>query len=397
MTRVPVKPEMLQWACERAGLDVDALTKRTALKKLSEWLSENEQPTFKQLEDFAKATHTPFGFFFLAEPPDEPVPIPDFRTMRGDRIQRPSANMLDTIYVCQQRQDWYRQHAQLMGEEPLAFVSSVRVGADVARTAANIRAALELDAPLGVTARNNADALRLLLDRADALGVMVMVSGIVGNHTRRPLDPDEFRGFALVDPLAPLVFVNGADTKAAQIFTLIHELAHIWVGESGVSDVTATSTPRVEIERWCNAVAAEVLAPLVEFKSALRPNAELWGEAHRLADIYRVSTLVVLYRMHDAGRLTREQHAAAFRKESARLSALLAAREESADEGGGNFYYTAKYRLSRRFASAVIASTWEGRSTFTEAFRLLGCRNVRTLENLGEHLGMAEYLSGGAV
>lgn len=397
MTRVPVKPEMLRWACERAGLDIDALTKRQTLKKLPAWLSEDEQPTFKQLEDFAKATHTPFGFFFLAEPPDEPVPIPDFRTMRGDRIQRPSPNMLDTIYVCQQRQDWYRQHAQLIGEEPLAFVNSVLVGADVAQTAASIRAALALDAPLGASARNNADALRLLLDRADALGVMVMVSGIVGNHTRRPLDPDEFRGFALVDPLAPLVFVNGADTKAAQIFTLIHELAHVWAGESGVSDVTATSTPRIEIERWCNAVAAEVLAPLTEFKAALRSNAELWSEAHRLADIFRVSTLVVLYRMHDAGRLTREQHAAAFRRESARLSALVAAREEEAGEGGGNFYHTARYRLSRRFASAVIASTWEGRSTFTEAFRLLGCRNVRTLESLGGHLGMAEYLSGGAV
>jgi Zn-dependent peptidase ImmA (M78 family) len=387
---------MIQWACERAGLNVDALTYR--FPKLPDWVNQDAKPTFKQLEDFAKATHTPFGFFFLAEPPDEPVPIPDFRTMRGDRIQRPSANMLDTIYTCQQRQDWYRQHAQLLGEEPLAFVGSVKIGANISSTAATIRAALALDAPLSGTARTTADAFRLLLDRADALGVMVMVSGVVGNHTRRALDPDEFRGFALVDSLAPLIFINGADTKAAQLFTLIHEIAHVWSGKSGVSDVTAAATPRVETERWCNAVAAEVLAPLAEFTVALRPNAELWGEVHRLADIFRVSTLVVLHRMHDAGRLTREQHAAAFSKESARLSALLAAREESGEGGnGGNFYATAKYRLSRRFAIAVIASTWEGRSTFTEAFRLLGCRNVRTLENLGEHLGLAEYLSGGAV
>lgn len=393
--RVPVKPELIQWACERAGLDAAALARR--VPRLPEWLRGQSHPTLKQLEDLANTTHTPLGFFFLPQPPVEPVPIPDFRTMRGDSIQRPSANMLDTIYVCQQRQDWYRQHAQLMDEEPLAFVSSVRVGTDVVRTAASIRAALGLDTPLGATARTNAEALRLLLDRADALGVMVMVSGIVGNNTRRPLDPDEFRGFALVDPLAPLVFVNGADTKAAQVFTLIHELAHVWAGESGVSDVTATSVPRVRIERWCNAVAAEVLAPLAEFKAALRPNTELWGEAHRLAEIYRVSTLVVLHRMFDAGRLTREQHDRAFGTESARLSALIAARKELGESGGGNYYYTAKYRLSRRFANAVIASTWEGRSTFTEAFRLLGCRNVRTLQNLGEHLGMAEYLSGGPV
>lgn len=395
MTCVTVKPELLEWACQRAGVAPDALAER--FPRLSAWLSREARPTLRQLEAFARATHTPFGYFFLSEPPDEPVPIPDFRTMRGDRIQRPSPNMLDTIYTCQQRQDWYRQHAQLMGEEPLAFVGSVRVGENVTRTAAGVRAALGLDAPLSAAAGTNAEALRLLLDRADTMGVLVMVSGIVGAHTRRRLDPDEFRGFALVDPFAPLVFVNGADTKAAQIFTLIHELAHVWAGESGVSDVTATATPHVEIERWCNAVAAEVLAPLAQFRDVLRPNADVWDEARRLADVFRVSTLVVLRRMLDAGRLSPQQHDRAFAQESARLSALLAEREESGGEGGGNFYYSARYRLSRRFATAVIASTWEGRSTFTEAFRLLGCRNVRTLETLGEHLGMAEYLSGGPV
>ncbi len=398
MARVFVRPVMLKWACRRAGVGVEALTKRPALKKLPEWVAENEQPTFKQLEDFAKATHTPFGFFFLTEPPDEPVPIPDLRTMRGEQVQRPSAEMLDTIYLCQQRQDWYRQYAQLMSEEPLAFVNSVRVGASVVRSAARIRDSLGLDAPLSTAARTTAEALRLLIERADALGVMVMVSGIVGANTRRRLDPEEFRGFALVDALAPLVFVNGADTKPAQLFTLIHELAHVWSGESGVSDVTAASTPRVEVERWCNAVAAEALAPIADFKRALRPSAELWDEVNRLAGVFRVGSLVVLHRMLDAGRLTREEHDRAYGKESARLSALLAAREESGERGtGGNFYATATYRLSRRFATAVIASTWEGRSTFTEAFRLIGCRNVRTLETLGHRLGMAGYLSGGPV
>lgn len=387
---------MLEWACGRAGVSIDALAKRATLKKLPEWLSEDEQPTFKQLEDFAKATHTPFGFFFLEQPPDEPVPIPDFRTMGGERVQRPSADMLDTIYMCQQRQDWYRQHAQLMGEEPLAFVNSVRSGIDVVETAASIRQALRLDAPLSAIAGTTAEALRVLLERVDALGVLVMVTGYVGTNTRRRLDPDEFRGFALVDPLAPLVFVNGRDSKAAQLFTLIHELAHVWAGQSGVSDVS--SSPGADVERWCNAVAAEVLAPLDEFRKTLRSNAEPLGEAHRLADVYRVSTLVVLHRMRDAGRLTREQHDRAYGREAARLSALLAEREESGAGGdGGNYYAAARYRLSKRFATAVIASTWEGRSTFTEAFRLLGCRNVKTLETLGEHLGMEACLSGGPV
>lgn len=396
MLRVAVNSSVLKWAIDRARLSVLDLSIR--FPKLKLWLSGEELPTFRQLENFARITHAPFGFFFLAEPPDEPVPIPDFRTLRGKRVQRPSADMLDTIYVCQQRQDWYREHAQLMSEEPLTFVSSVRVGADIARTAASIRSALGLNEPLGAVARTNADALRVVLERVDAIGVLVMVSGYVGTNTRRRLDPEEFRGFALVDPLAPLVFVNGADTKAAQLFTLIHELAHIWTGESGVSDVTITPNTPLDVERWCNAVAAEVLAPLAGFKAALRPRAELFSEVQRLADIYRVSTLVVLHRMLDAGRLTRKEHDRAYGRESARLSALLAARKESGEGGtGGNYYATARYRLSTRFATAVIASTWEGQSTFTEAFRLLGCRNVRTLETLGERLGMTKYLSGGPV
>lgn len=377
---------MLKWACRRAGVGVDALAAR--FPKLPDWLKGDAEPTFNQLQDFARATHAPFGYFFLTKPPEEPVPIPDLRTVGSVRARKPSANMLDTIYLCQQRQDWYRQHAQLTGDEPLAFVRSVRIGADVVRTAESIRAALGLDGPLSAAAKDMSDAFRLLLDRADELGVIVMVNGIVGNNTRRPLDPEEFRGFALVDPLAPLIFVNGADTKAAQIFTLVHELAHIWSGESGVSDVTTATVSHEGVERWCNAVAAEVLAPLADFKASLRPHAELWAETNRLAASFRVSTLVILRRMRDAGRLTREQHAAAYGKESARLGALMHARKESA-EGGGNFYYTANYRLSTRFASAVIASTWEGRSTFTEAFRLLGCRSIRTLENMARNLGMA--------
>lgn len=386
MLRVPVKPELLHWAVERARHDAGALEKR--FPRLDTWLSGKVNPTFKQLEDFAKATYTPIGYFFLPEPPIETVPIPDLRTMGSRAIERPSPNMLDTIYLCQQRQDWYRQHAMLMGEQPLKFVGSVTPSADVVRSASDIRSTLGLESAMLAEAPDLQGAIRVILDRADAAGVLVMLNGVVGNNTHRVLDTGEFRGFALSDPLAPLIFVNAADTKSAQMFTLGHELAHLWLGESGVSDVTTASTPRADIERWCNAVAAEFLVPLAEFKEALRPNAELWGEVRRLSARFRVSSLVVLRRMRDARRLTRDEHEAAFEQESARLRALMLSRKADG-KGGGDFYLTANYRLGARFATAVVTSAWEGRATFTEAFRLLNCRSVKTLHNLGSSLGLA--------
>lgn len=395
MSRVSVKPELLRWACERAGKPESALAEK--FSAFTDWLTGEKAPTFKQLEDFAKATRTPFGFFFLPEPPVETIPIPDFRTVGSERVQHPSPDLLDTIYLCQQRQDWYRQNALVLGEPPLDFIGSATVQSDVIAAAARIRQAVGFDLDARAEAATFIDAVHMMIDAADNAGVLVMVSGIVGHNSHRPLDTAEFRGFALSDDRAPLIFINGTDTKSGQMFTLAHELAHLWLGESGVSDVTpASSLPaRASVERWCNAVAAEMLVPLGGFRQAYSRRADLKPEMQRLSRQYKVSTLVILRRMLDAGGLSREAFQAAFDAELKRLRAELAKRK--AASSGGDYYATTSVRVSERFARAVLSSTWEGRSTFTEAFRLLGCRNVKTLESLGDRLGMTAYLRGGAV
>jgi transcriptional regulator with XRE-family HTH domain len=217
MMRVEVQPKLLRWARERAGFDLGELTHR--FPQLAAWARGAVRPTLKQIERFAKATYTSIGYFFLQDPPIERVPIPDFRTVGNRHIGRPSPNLLDTIYICQQRQEWYRDFSRSMGGEPLAFVGSLRETGDVVQMAALIRRALGFD----VTERQRiptwTDALRRFIAQADALGVLMMVSGVVGSNNQRKLDPQELRGFALADDLAPLVFINGADTKAAQMFT----------------------------------------------------------------------------------------------------------------------------------------------------------------------------------
>lgn len=377
--RVEVRPEMLRWARERAGKSTRDLARSSP--DLDRWETGEIRPTLKQLERFASATHAPIGYLFLAEPPIETVPIPDFRTVAGARLSRPSPDLLDTVYVCQQRQEWYRGFARLSGEEFLPFVGSVRTSDDVEATAATMRHTLGFDVEERHVLPDWTTALRRFIEQADGRGVLVMCNGVVNNDTRRRLDPDEFRGFALSDPLAPLVFVNGADTKSAQMFTLAHELAHIWLGQSGVSDVEASSTPSQAVERWCNRVAAELLVPLALVRAEVRDARDLRQEIDRLARRFKVSTLVVLRRIHDAGRLTAEEFRVAYANEVARVRPL-------ARDGGGNFYLTLGARVSKRFARAIVVSALEGETSFTEAFRLLGIRKMSTFDNLGSTLGV---------
>src|SRR5437016_14419496 len=159
MIRVGVKSELLRWARERARLEVDDLARR--FPKLSTWEQGTAKPTLKQVEDFAKATHTPVGFLFLKEPPVEKIPIPDFRTIRNKPMARPSPDLLDMIYVCQQRQEWYRDFALSERVSPLSYVGSASVTSKVDTTAAIMRHALQFDIEARRRMPTWTDALRL--------------------------------------------------------------------------------------------------------------------------------------------------------------------------------------------------------------------------------------------
>jgi Zn-dependent peptidase ImmA (M78 family) len=379
--RVDVKPELLLWACERAGRSVDSLAQQQSFRKLPAWVSGEERPTFKQLEKFAQKTYTPFGYFFLPKPPEESVPIPDLRTVGNQYIGHPSPDLLDTMYICLQRQEWYRDFARSMGEKPLQFVGSVSLKSDAAEVARNIRQELGFNLEERRGMPTWTEALRRFIQQADSFGIMVMVSGIVGSNTRRPLDPQEFRGFAFADPLAPLVFINGKDTKAAQMFTLAHELAHIWLGETALSDVGPVTMPSNNVEQWCNQVAAELLVPLSALREAYDGGISLREELDRLARWFKVSTLVILRRLHDAGKLTRDELWKAYKEELDRLRAM-------SKGSGGNFYLTLPARVSKRFARALVISTIEGQTLHRDAFRLLGFRKHSTFRELGYQLGV---------
>lgn len=377
--RVEGRGELIRWARQRAKADIEDLESR--FPKIAEWESGETAPTLKQLENFANATHAPVGFLLLPEPPEEELPLPDFRTIADSPVARPSPDLLDTIFQCEQRQEWYREYLLRNNEPILDFVGSLRLQDDVVTAAARITETLDFGVPS--RGSNWSDALRKLIDRAEAIGVLVMINGVVGNNTHRKLDPKEFRGFAISDPVAPLVFVNGADTKAAQIFTLMHELLHLWLGQSAVTDVEVGSLEGNPVEKWCNQVAAEVLVPISAIQQSYTAQMDLTGELKRLAAEFKVSTLVVLRRIRDAGLLDETSYWDAFHAELERVLEIM-----GNAGSGGNFYNTQPLRVSRRFASAVIASASEGQTTFRDAFRMLGIKKTSTFEELRSQLGV---------
>lgn len=379
--RVPVAPSVLAWAMDRSGNDSHDLISQ--FKDLTAWLSGSKQPTYSQLETFAAKTLTPLGDFFLTEPPVDEVPIPDFRTVGNSAVRRPSPDLLETIYLCEQRQEWYRNHAIISGAEPLGFVGSARLSDPPIQVAELIRNQLQFNLADRRQDTSWSAALRRLIDAAENAGMLVMVSGIVGNNTHRALDPDEFRGFALSDIYAPLVFVNGSDTKAAQIFTLVHEICHLWLGQTALTDASMNLAASNETELWCNRVAAEVLVPketlVSEFKGVATTE-----ELERLARVYKVSTLVILKRLFDVRVISWDEFNPGYNAELTRIRQLMA---ERGSASGGDYYNTQPLRVSRRFARAIIADTYTGGTLHRDAYKLLGTRKHETFVRLGQKVG----------
>lgn len=379
---ITVAPAVLRWARQRAALEPEELARRVnlSLERVVAWEETGELP-FTHLQRLAEKTHTPVGYLFLPEPPAERLPVADFRRPDGPQPPAPSPELLDTIHECQQRQAWFREYLEAIGEQPVHFIGRASTNMRPEEVAADIRHHLRLDEDPTSIEPTWQEALAELYRRVEGVGVLVMRNGVVGNNTHRHLRVDEFRGFSLADPFAPLVFVNSADAKSAQMFTLIHELAHLWLGQSAVSDADPTTT-RAD-ERFCNEVAAEVLVPASLLREMWHEREDREAQVARLARRFKVSARVILIRAREAGLLGPVVFRALYEAEEARER-----RAAKKTKSGGDFYNTQNSRLGRRFARAVVVSALEGRTGYTEAYRLLNVRSGHTFDELARKLGV---------
>lgn len=378
--RAAVNPAVVRWAALRA-MEADVSLAR--FHNLDAWIQGTVKPTFRQLADLAKATSVPLGYFFLDEPPTVSLPIADFR-VRGDQ-QEPSAELLDTITLCSARQHWYSGYVERAGIDAPEFVGSLSTEMEP-RDAVRVMREHVWFAP-GAGHKTQQDALRVFISDIEESGVLVVINSVIENNTHRRLDAREFQGFTLIDDLAPLIFVNGDDTKNAQMFTLAHELAHVFLGEQGVSSATpdlgVDASSSDGVETWCNAIAAEFLVPLDDVPDAINRMNPV-EDLERAARRFNVSTLVILRRLREKGVLDYEAFWRIYPEEEARVRELARLQQPQGD--GGNSYNVMPYRVSRRLARAVYADAYEGGTTYRDAYRLLSTRTTKSFNGLAERL-----------
>ncbi|CAN5409802.1 XRE family transcriptional regulator [soil metagenome] len=316
--------------------------------------------TPKQAERFAQTVNVPFGYLFFEAPPERrAMPIADFRSVQErEPLGQEFFDVYDDVVY---KQSWFSDYKRGIAASPLSFVGRFNKNSTAMDLAADMRVTLKLSSDAMRATQSTDDLYALVVKKAEDLGALVFKNGVVGNNTRRRLPVSQFRGFAIIDKFAPAVFVNGADAKAAWVFTLLHELAHVWLGASGVSD--AAPKPNDPTEVLCNAAAAEVLVPAKEFSRAWNEQA-LLDSSERIDVLrrrFKVSTLVIARRALDHGVITRELY----------NSIYAAARKAGSASSGGDFYATLGARNGKRFADAVSTLAQSGDLGLRQAGRLL--------------------------
>ena len=357
-TEVNINANILTWAIDRAGYELHEFAEK--MPRVSAWISGEKAPTVKQLEKFSKKVHLPFGYLFLPEPPKEKLPIPFFRT-NGIQTDKVSVNVYDSILLLQQRQNWLKDYLNENNFDQLKFVGSFKNSQDVSAIVNSIRTVLGLTEDWARHFRTWKETLNHLVEVIEDKGIITVFNGVVENNTSRPIEVDECRGFVLVDEIAPFMFVNNSDGKAAQLFTIVHELAHIWTGHSAGFDFRTLQPANDPIEILCDKVAAEFLVPENAFN-------DHWGNNPNISNssrYFKVSEIVIARRALDTGKITKAQFFAFYEQYKNREFV-----KKQNQGSGGDFYATARKRISITFASHVNNAVNTGQLLYRDAYKL---------------------------
>ncbi len=377
-----INNNILVWAVERAGFNIDEVARK--IPNYSSWLAGEKKPTIKQLEMFSQKVHLPFGYLFLEHPPEERIPIPFFRTIQSEPNKMEthhfgiSLNVYDTILILQKRQEWLTDYLKDNNYERLEFVRLMPDGKEnIDEIVHDIRLKLGLNENWASEFSNWEKAKDYFTQKIEDAGIVTVFSSIVGNNTHRNIKVEECRGLVLVNDYAPFMFINSADSKSAQMFTLAHELAHVWLGISAGFDFRKLRPADNPNEILCDKIAAEFLVPQKILDAVLNEN----QDKEYLAKQFKVSQLVIARRLLDLGKISLPEF---FDFYDEYLKHDYQKKDDS--ERGGDFYKTQRKRLSIRFLSYINQAVLENKLLIRDAYQLTD------LKGGTYHKFMKEYL-----
>ncbi|MCX6271028.1 MAG: XRE family transcriptional regulator [Bacteroidetes bacterium] len=370
-----ITPNVLKWARESARISLETAAAKVSVpsERLKEWEEGESQPTIRQAQILARAYKRPFALIFLPDVPRDFQPLQDYRKMGSKSLGTASIFIMREI---RQKQTWISEVYEENKEEKLPFVGRFditanpnQVAEDILRTLGIVPAAYKSDNPISEW-----------ISKAEAKGIFISRTSFI--HSRLKLDSDEIQGFAIADPYAPFVFINSDDWNAPQLFTLVHELAHIWIGKSGISN---DISPEIEdrgkfhpVELFCNEVAANALIPLAIISNLEKSTFSSSREVFKIAKVLGISSFAFLVRALNLKLISANLYLKMKAEADLEFKAFLireeekrAKQKESDKKGGPNYFLLQLNRNSRLFTQTVLDAFRGGFIEPTQASNLL--------------------------
>lgn len=373
--------EVCLWAAKRSNINKDEIVKK--FPKFDQWFEGTHSPTINQMKRFAALTHVSLSDLFSDQMPDFNLQIADFRTVDDVSTVEPSPELYDTISLMKRRQEWMKDYFSHEKYEDVNFVGSFAAlemdKENISSLSSKLHSLLKLENDWATKFKTVDEAFKFLKDKIESLGIAVIVNGVVKDNTSRPLNVSEFRGFVLADKKAPLIFINGRDAKTAQIFTLVHELAHLAYAQTGVSNPNdEEESDSNSIEKFCNGVAAEFLGPAdLILKYWNESNTNIYNKTKIIAQHLKVNFIVVARRILDLDLVNRESFFELYKKYKSTLSPI------KKTNSGGNYYRTKQYRLGNVFSDAIWSAVNSGFISYRDAADLT-CMNINSFNKFFE-------------
>ena len=369
--RIPVNHTVIDWAINYGEKSYEELIQKYKINSWKNPKKKNDSPTLKQLQNFSNDTRIPFYYFLNDEIPKEDNSFVKFRTVNNSNVI-PSRKLIDTINNMKSRQAWMKDY---INEEKVnnQFKLNSFITFDISINTAAKKVANLLDYKKTYEKRNtDEDTFKIIRQKISSLGIMVMKNGVVGFNNYRKLDVNEFRAFALVDKVAPLIFINKNDSQKAQIFSLVHEFIHILIGQSEILNVSPDLS-NLELtkkkERWINSVTINTLLPkedVLKYINKDNPKESILS----ISKHFHTSLMATSIYLKELGIYKNIDYIINWARE--KQDTAVSIKNNKEQKSVPAFYNTAISRVDARFANDVINSEKSGQTPIGSAASMLG-------------------------